>query len=263
MFLFISKLLPLFIYPLGLACLLMIVTLVLMWKRSRWAPIPVFLALIVLLLASNGWVANSLVQSLEWQNIPQKQLPVSDAIVVLGGGTKPAIAPRPGVDLGEEGDRVLYGAQLYREGKAPVVIVSGGRIEWRGGGPPESQDMAAILQIMGVPKSAILEDPDSLNTYENAVNVRQILDTQNIRRVLLVTSAMHMPRSLLIFRRQGIEVLPAPTDFLVTQQDIIEPNSTSQAFLLNLLPDSDRLHKTTKVLKEYIGTLIYRLRGWL
>jgi uncharacterized SAM-binding protein YcdF (DUF218 family) len=72
--------------------------------------------------------------------------------VVLGGATKPAFAPRPTVDLSEEGDRVLYGAQLYREGKAPLVIASGGRISWRGGGPSESADMAEILKTLGCPK---------------------------------------------------------------------------------------------------------------
>lgn len=263
MFLFLSKLLPLFLYPLGLACLLMVVALVMSWKRSRWGMLPIALGLIVLLLGSNSWVANGLVQSLEWQQLPAKELPTADAIVVLGGATKPAFPPRPTVDLSEQGDRVFYGAQLYREGKAPVVIASGGRIAWRGGGPSESADMAEILKTLGVPASAILQDPTSLNTYQNAVNVRQIIKTRGIRTILLVTSAMHMPRSLQIFRRQGIEAIPAPTDFLVTQQEIGEPNSSFQATLLSLLPDADRLDKTTRALKEYIGMVVYRLRGWI
>lgn len=263
MFIFLSKLLPLFLYPLGLACLLMVVALVMSWKRSRWGLLPIALALIVLLLGSNSWVANGLVQSLEWQQLPAKELPPADAIVVLGGATKPAFPPRPTVDLSEQGDRVFYGAQLYREGKAPVVIASGGRIAWRGGGPSESADMAEILKTLGVPASAILQDPTSLNTYQNAVNVRQIIKERGIRTILLVTSAMHMPRSLQIFRRQGIEAIPAPTDFLVTQQEIAEPNSSFQATLLSLLPDADRLDKTTRALKEYIGMVVYRLRGWI
>src|ERR687885_464669 len=200
MFLFLSKLLPLFLYPLGLACILMVVALVMWWRRSRWVPLPVAFALIVLLLASNSWVANGLVRSLEWQHLPPKELPTADAIVILGGATKSAFPPRPGVDLSEEGDRVLYGGQLYREGKAPVVIASGGRIDWRSGGPSESADMVQILKTLGVPSSAILQDPTSLNTHENAVNVRQIMKERGIRRVLLVTSAMHMPRSLRIFQ---------------------------------------------------------------
>ncbi len=263
MFLFLSKLLPLFLYPLGLACVLLIVALVMSWRRPRWVPVPVAVALIVLLLGSNTWVANGLVKSLEWQQIPAGKLPTADAIVVLGGATKSAFPPRPAVDLSEQGDRVFYGAQLYREGKAPVVIASGGRIFWRGGGPSESADMAEILKTLGVPTSAILQDPTSLNTYQNAVNVRQIMKERGIRRVLLVTSAMHMPRSLRIFQRLGIEAIPAPTDFLVTQRELDEPNGSTQATVLSLLPDADRLEMTTRALKEYMGSLVYRLRGWL
>lgn len=263
MFLYLSKLLPLFLYPLGLASLLMLVALVTLWKRPRWAAAAIAGALIVLFVGSNGWVSRSLVRSLESQNIPPGELPNAEAIVVLGGATKPAFRPRPSVDLSEEGDRVLYGAQLYQQKKAPLVVVSGGRISWYGSGPSESEDMATILSLLGVPTEAILQEPNSLNTYENAVNVRKILDARGIHRVLLVTSAMHMPRSLLIFKRQGIGAIPAPTDFLVTDNELREIQSTPQATLLNLLPDADRLYQFTRALKEYVGLVVYRLRGWL
>lgn len=263
MFLFLSKLIPLFFYPLGLVCILMIAALVLIWKRPKIAASTIFIALLIILFASNGWVSTWLVKSLEWQNLTLTEIAKAEAIVILGGATKSAFPPRPSVDLSEESDRVFYGAQLYREGKAPLVIASGGRIEWRGSGTPESQDMALILQTLGVPKSAILQDPSSLNTYENAVNVKQILKQQGINNILLVTSAMHMPRSLLIFKRQGIEAIPAPTDFQVTSGDTQELSNTGYAIALNLLPETGRLDKTTRALKEYIGIVVYRLKGWI
>lgn len=262
MTLYLSKLLPLFLYPLGLACLLMVVALITLWKRPRWAAGAIAGALIVLLVGSNGWVTRSLVRSLEWQNIPPA-IPNAEAIVVLGGATKPASPPRPGVDLNEEGDRLLYAAQLYRQQKAPLVIVAGGRIRWRGKGSPESADMANILVQMSVPAEAIIQEPDSLNTYENAVNVKKILDDNGIRQVLLVTSAMHMPRSLLIFKHQGIAAIPAPTDFSVTADDLRELRNSPQNIVLSLLPDSNRLENFTRAFKEYIGLVVYRLRGWL
>jgi uncharacterized SAM-binding protein YcdF (DUF218 family) len=264
MFLFLSKLLPIFIYPLGLSCLLLIATIVLFWKRPRWAAVTLCAALTILLLSSNGWVARGLVRSLEWQNLPLANIPNADAIVVLGGGIKSATSPRPWVDVSEAGDRILYGARLYKQGKAPFLVLSGGRIDWRGGGPPESGDMAQIAEAMGVPKSAILQDTTSLNTYQNAVNVRKLLDDQGIRRrILLVTSAIHTPRSLLIFQRQGFEVTPAPTDFIVSEQELQELTSSLPSILLNLLPDSNQLDHTTQALKEYVGLVIYRLLGWL
>lgn len=262
MFLYLSKLLPLFFYPLGLACVLIVVALVTLKKRPRWAATAMTLSLIVLLVGSSGLVSRSLVRSLEWQNIPSSELPKAEAIVVLGGGTKPAVPPRPFVDLSEEGDRVLYAAELYQQKKAPLIILSGGRIGWYGSGPPESADMAMILNQLGVPAKAIIQDPDSLNTFENAVNVQKILDSRGIRQILLVTSAMHMPRALSIFKRRGIAAIAAPTDFLVTNNELQEMQDGPQAKLLNLLPDADRLQQTTRALKEYVGIFVYRLRGW-
>jgi uncharacterized SAM-binding protein YcdF (DUF218 family) len=234
-----------------------------LWKRPRTAALAIALALMLLLITSNGWVSRLLVQSLEWQHLPLTEIPTAEAIVVLGGATKSALPPRPSVDLNEAGDRVIYAAQLYRQKKAPIIILSGGRIEWKGGGSSESADMATILTAIGIPKEAIVQEPNSLNTYQNAVNVKEILKSRGIRRVLLVTSAIHMPRSLLIFQHQGIDVIPTPTDFLVTRGDLQELTSTPKAALLNVLPDVDNLHLFTSALKEYVGILAYRLRGWL
>nr|MCU0536843.1 YdcF family protein [Hydrococcus sp. Prado102] len=261
MFLFLSKILPLFLYPLGLACLLLFIALIISWKQLSWSQLPIALALIVLLVSSNGWTQNFLVRSLEGQNIPI-ELPNADAIVLLGGATKSATKPRPMVDVSEQGDRVLYAAKLYLEKKAPIIIASGGRIDWNSAGQPEAADMAQLLEMMGVPKDAIVQEPDSLNTYQNAVNVKKILDEKGIQKILLVTSALHMPRSLLIFQRQKIEAIAAPTDFLVSEPEMEIPSSSLGAIVLNLLPDSGRLEITTKVIKEYIGTIIYRLKGW-
>ena len=128
----------------------------------------------------------------------------------------------------------------------------------RGGGSPEATDMADLLEFMGVPRSAIIEEPQALNTYENAFYVKDILAERGLERILLVTSAMHMPRALAIFQHQGINVIAAPTDFLVSQQEVIETGSSIQAILLSVLPDSDRIDKTTRAIKEYIGTIVYR-----
>lgn len=263
MFLYLSKLLPLFVFPLGLACVLMVVGLVTLWKRPRWAAAAISLALIVLLVASNSWAAYYLARSLEWQYLPTAQLPNADAIVVLGGSTRTPTYPRPSVEVNEAGDRVLYAALLYQQQKAPLIILSGGRIEWFGSVAAESTAMAAIMRQIGIPAAAIIEEPNSRNTYENAVNVRKILAERNIRQVLLVTSAMHMPRSLLIFKRQGIAAIPAPTDFLVSNYELQELQNTPQSRLLTSLPDADTLGLFTRALKEYIGLAVYRWRGWL
>lgn len=262
-FLFLSKLLPLFIYPLGLASILLLIALFFGLKRSRWTPLPIVLALIILLTASNPYLSDRALKSLEWQYFPPSDMPNADAIVVLGGATR-GIAP-PGImaDMNEHGDRLLYAAKLYQEGKAPLIVLSGGRIGWFGDQESEAADMAEILQIMGVPKEAMIEEPLSLNTYQNAVYTKKILEEKGIKQVILITSAFHMPRSVLIFRHQKINIIPAPTDFLVTEQNSQKYTYSLESKVISFLPDTGSLHRTTRAIKEYIGTVVYRLRGWL
>ena len=72
-----------------------------------------------------------------------------------------------------------------------------------------------------------------------------------------------MPRSVQLFEAQGFEVIPAPTDFVVTQSAEKDPGQSDwRAHLLNLLPSAANLALTTQVLKEYIGIFVYDLRGW-
>ena len=117
---------------------------------------------------------------------------------------------------------------------------------------------------MGVPDEALWLEPASRNTYENALGTQAILESRGIDRVILVTSAMHMPRAYGVFAGLGLDVVPAPTDFLVTQEDwayYTQPHVVIQLF--NLLPTAESLDATTRVLREYVGLVVYKLRGWL
>ncbi len=263
MFLFFSKLLPLFIYPLGLTSVLLLAGLVIGWKRPYLALFPMGIGLFLIIFASNAWVSSLVVQSLEWRQISSEELPKADAIILLGGSTRVPTPPRQTVEITEAGDRVLYAAYLYKAGKAPVIIATGGRITWLQNAPPEADSMKNLLVEIGVPESAIIEETQALNTYQNALYTKEILQQRGIEKSLLVTSASHMTRSLLVFQKQGLNVIPAPTDFLVTELDWKQLNSTPQAILLNSLPDAGRLQQTTQALKEYLGMLVYWLKGWI
>jgi uncharacterized SAM-binding protein YcdF (DUF218 family) len=263
MFLFLSKLIPLFFYPMGAACLLLVIALGLWWIKPKLTPAFISAALIILFLSGNTWVSNWLAQSLEWQNIPKGELPTADAIVVLGGGIRSKAYPRPDVDFLEAGDRVWYGATLYRAGKAPKIIVSGGRIAWKGGGSPESEDLTKLLVRMGVPKVDIIPEGDSMNTRDNGVYVQKILKANNFKTILLVTSAMHMPRSMAIFKHLGINAIAAPTDYRVSQLELDEPNLQTESVILSLIPNEERLLVTTAAIREYIGMWVYKVKDWL
>ncbi|NPV55988.1 MAG: YdcF family protein [Anaerolineae bacterium] len=264
MFFFLSKFLPLFVYPPGLTCLLLALAMVLR-ERARWRNLLIAAAFLVIFVTGNRYVAWSLVHSLESQTPTVTEIPQADVIVVLGGGTEAAGVPRPGVEVNGAGDRVLHAARLYQQGAAPHLLLSGGNIEWQGTQATNpALEMADLLALTGVPPEALWLEQESLNTYENAVYSARLLEARNIDTIILVTSAWHMPRAQALFEKQGLTVIPAPADFVVTDaawQDAMQPSVES--LLINLMPSASNINLTTLSLKEYLGMLIYRLRGWI
>jgi uncharacterized SAM-binding protein YcdF (DUF218 family) len=132
-----------------------------------------------------------------------------------------------------------------------------------GSGPTDAESMANVLTGIGIPREDLILEATSRNTRENALETWSILTPQGIERIVLVTSASHMPRAESVFRKAGFEVIPAPTDFQVTQRGwayYTRPHLVIQ--LYNLIPSSFYLERTTRALKEYVGLIVYGLRGW-
>jgi uncharacterized SAM-binding protein YcdF (DUF218 family) len=261
-----SKLLPPLIYPTGLACVLLTLAL-LSRHRARISASLTLAALLVVGLGANRLVSMTLLRALEWRSAPLSDaaLPTAEAIVVLGGGMRQQLEPRPWHEVGEAGDRVLYAARLYQAGVAPVVIVSGGQGSLENPGlVPEASAMTDMLVALGIPRQAIIVESVSRNTYENALESARLLSAHGWTRVVLVTSAMHMPRACAVFARQGLSVIPAPTDYLLTYSDwefYTRPDPVTM--LMNLLPKAEYMEITEKAVKEIVGIAVYRLRGWL
>jgi uncharacterized SAM-binding protein YcdF (DUF218 family) len=263
MFLFLSKLLPIFISPLGLAIILLVAALLLR-RATRWARVCLLASLGILLIASNAWIPAMLTRFLEWQYLPLESYPKTEVIVVLGGSTSSAQYPRQIVEISGGGNRLLYAAHLYQQGVAPHLLLTGGTIDWMSENDPLAQDMAKILGMLGIPEEALWIESESRNTYENALFSQKVLAEKGIERIILVTSAMHMPRAVALFEKQGFDVIPAPADYNITQvgwDRLWDRNLTTQLF--NLLPSVANLNSTTSALKEYIGIVVYSLRGWL
>jgi uncharacterized SAM-binding protein YcdF (DUF218 family) len=223
------------------------------------------MALVVLWIGGIEPVSVALVRSLEWQYFPPEVLPSAEMIIVLGGGTASPDYPRGFVELGAAADRVLYAGWLYHQGAASKVLLTGGYIPWMGdleGSPAEN--MSVILGLLGVPQEALLLETESMNTYENALFSKEILDREGVNRIILVTSAQHMPRSVAIFKKLNVEIFPAPVDYTVTEMDwerLWEPRLTTQIF--NFLPTVGNLSATTNAIKEYLGMMVYKWKGWI
>lgn len=257
MFLVLSKIIPVFVYPLGLSLLLLGIAAALR-RRAGWTRALCFSAFLLLLLFSSGTVSQLLMRSLEDQcpQPPAESIPQADAIVVLGGGTSrgPA-APGQAPQLSVASDRLLYAARLFREGKAPLILFSGGVAPLVADRPQgsEAESAATLLQEWAVPGQAILLENKSRNTRENALFSRQILQSRGVSHILLVTSAFHMPRASAVFRKLGFQVIPAPANFQTAED---------QGLLLRILPSAESLAGSELALKEWLGLLVYRLRGW-
>ncbi len=264
MFVYLSKLLPLLVYPLGLACILLIIGFAFKYRHGVQRGLMIT-AVILLWLSSNRWVSYALARTLEWKNLPPEGTPQAEVMVVLGGGTESDASPRPMTEINSAGDRVLYAAKLYKDGAAPNILLSGGNLGFSTNqDTAPAREMEELLELTGVSQEALWLQTESQNTYEDALYSSRILRENGIEEIILVTSAMHMPRAKALFEEQGISVIPAPVDFTVTEQgweNLFKPNW--QEALIYLLPNESSLGLTTNVIKEYIGTFIYGLRDWL
>ncbi len=264
MFIFLSKFIPTLVYPIGLIFLGILLALIVRNRKRLQTAVLIFLVLLIL-VAGNRWVSYALARSLEWRYLPLQPVPQADVIVVLGGATESQQYPRPTVEINSAGDRVLYAAELYKQGKAPVLLLSGGNISWYNSRTTTpAYEMARLLELTGVPGDALWMQPESQNTREDALFCSRILKEKGVRRVLLVTSAQHMPRSVALFKHEGIDVIPAPVDYTITQtgwDGLFSPDL--ETLLVNLMPNVTSLSLNSSILKEYLGMWVYHLRGWL
>ena len=256
MFLFLSKTLPLFAFPPGLTVVLACAAALVYRRRRRLAAWLLCLGVGSLYVFSTGALANELMGNLEARYPPlaMDQVPSADAIVVLGGFLSPAGGSRNFPDLLDAVDRLWVAAKLLRAGKAPIILVSGGNSPYGAKRVSEAASAKEVLKDWGVPAEAIVIEEGSRNTRENATMSKLVLDARGAKRVLLVTSAFHMPRAAAIFRQAGIQFTPVPTDFQ-TGRERVDP-------LFRFLPEAQHLARSQMAVKEWMGLLIYRLRGW-
>lgn len=223
-------------------------TLCLCLRRNRSGAGLLAAAFLWLWLCCTPAFALWLQRGLESQYPPQPAASYAraDAIVVLGGGVVPGSKINWRADEADvRTTRTGFGLQLYQDGRAPIILLSGG--------DGEAEQMAEALRQQGVPASALRTEQVSMTTHENALYSTTILKRENRHRVLLVTSAMHMPRAAASFRQQGLSVIPAPA---------LNPTLHPQEMPRRWWPARTALTQSKHCLREYLGLWGYRLRGW-
>jgi uncharacterized SAM-binding protein YcdF (DUF218 family) len=249
--LFASLIIPL---NLCLACLALGLLAALLRRRKTAVTLAVFGAawLFAWTLPLTSLLAGGYLENL-YPHPPPADLPTADAIVVLGGNTANARANWfEAYDRDTATTRVDTAAKLYAAGRAPKVLLSGGALE---GDVSEARGMAHAIKQMGVPEDALILENDSRSTYENAALTEDQLKAHAIRKVLLVTSALHMPRAVAAFHKQDVEVIPAS----VPPQIVVPPDGS----LTLWLPNQRALDASRSIIKEYAALFLYWVRGWV
>lgn len=249
----LNKLLPIFFSPIVLVCLAIVVGAVL--RQRRWS-----IAAAVLLLVSSlpivadrlfAWSQSAVIDRSS-AGAPQSALPSAEAIVVSGGAMTYV---RPdGVPIAEWGgavDRLFGGIALAQEGRAPRLIFSGGSWIGQEGLPSEGAIARQFAIGAGVPADRVEVSPQVLNTQQEAEVIRPMF-TSVRPRIVLVTSAFHMPRAVVTFESAGFEVIAHPVDFRAPVRRTV---------LTDWLPKPEALEKTDIVIRELIGRAFYRARA--
>ncbi|MGV7976405.1 MAG: YdcF family protein [Anaerolineaceae bacterium] len=259
---YLSKVLPQFVLPVGLTAILLFLTLFLIKKKPKTAFWLVLISLLLVSAAGNAYFSAFLTRSLEWRYMPPTGEVKADAIVLLGGGTEAPDTPRQMVEINSAGDRVLYAAQLYKAGAAPLIILSGGNMSYsQARSTTPAQEMQAMLVGLGVPQEALVLQSQSQNTAEDAYFTSAILAEKQIRTVILVTSAAHMERALMMFASPEISIIPAPTDYNVTQRSWENLMRWDwKTILTHVMPDGGNIARTNLILHEYLGIFFYRVK---
>lgn len=244
----LTRLATLAFMPLSVAFgLALLAVLAIFRGQRRWALTSLVLAMLLLLPLSLPVVASALLESLEGQYPPTDpaRCERADAIVVLGGAVRPRLQGDPFARLHRGSDRVAVAAALYRARCAPLVFVAaGGKGTW----PviePEALAIRSLLVRLGVPETAIAHEQASRNTGQNAAEAWRSLSAQEIDKILLVTSAWHLPRAVAEFEAVGFSVLPFGSDYRGFLQ--------SDVTLMNWWPDAEALLNSQRAVKEYLG----------
>ncbi len=211
--------------------------------RSPWAAIRLFILWLVLVgslvvlfalyTPLDQWLAGPLTRD----EIPQS----ADVIIVLGGGVVKEINFLP---FGPQ-ERIQKGIELYREGYADHVIMTGGVV--KGETYTESQYMRDYAELLGLPSDVIIEESQARDTYENALYSLQIMEEQDWHTALVVTSYFHTRRACNVFAKQDANITCIAA-------------YPSEAFQHNPFRNYIEFRS---IIRDYLATVYYGIKGYL
>lgn len=247
--LFLHRALPFFVLPSGAALLLLAAAL-------RWrGRVLTASALVILWGFGTPVIADAIMRSLE-DRYPYRaadHCPLADAVFPLGGGI---LGPRDraGMDIQWHNSAERFGRalELFALHRAPILVLSRGLPEGTGD-LAEGERLKEIALSRGVPAQSIILTGRTINTAMEADALCDIAARMHWKRVLLVTSAFHMPRAMRLFRGCQAEIVPVPVDYQTSHSAALAHNRGLDRYL----PQAEALSQSERALREYVGLLFY------
>ena len=236
---YLHRILPIFGLPFGAALSLLVAGLLLRRRGLIWTGVAILWA------GSLPGVSAPLIRATElWaERIPAADAQKADAIVVLSAGR--VVAPGPaGTSEWEDANRFYGGVELFQAGKAPLLVFTDDA--------REGHVLAGYAVGQGVPADRIITTGPVSVTADEARAVAALLRGRQttMPRVLLVTSAFHMPRAEQLFEQAGLAVTPFPVNFMI--------DARHRLTVLDFLPNISALGQTQTAFREMYGRLFYR-----
>lgn len=239
-----------FLLPPGIFIVILIVSGFYFLRKSWQAGVLCIFVGVALWLLSTGPVSDALMRALEsGLEIPAN--PKGDVIILLGGGAYDRVKDLTGVGAPSEDtlERIVTVVRLQKRLHIPVIVSGGATFTWR---KAEAEVDRRFLTDLGVPGDEVIIDDRSRDTFENAKYVKAICEKRHFKDPLLVTSAYHMKRSLMMFRMFNMKVTPVPAEFMTWKREYKWPD---------YLPGD--LWASRTACREYIGILYYKTAGRL
>jgi uncharacterized SAM-binding protein YcdF (DUF218 family) len=244
-----NKLLPMLVLPLGVVMLLLLYGVL---RVRRW---PAVVALALLYVCGMPITGSLLTRWLEsrYQPVALSQVGKADAIVALSGIFGPVSAPGYLPNVGESGERLEAGIVLWQQKAADWLVFTGGRVPWNQHAEVEGERSKRVAVARGIPVAQIVVTGEAGNTLEESLAVANLVRQREWKRIVLVTTAWHMPRAARLFRKAGVDIVPFPVDYQS------EPNTPWS--LLDFLPRAEGLGRTEGMLREWYGIAFYAVSG--
>jgi uncharacterized SAM-binding protein YcdF (DUF218 family) len=247
MFFILSKIIDFFLQPLCWIFILLGVA-----YFSKYTKRFILITVAALVLFSNGWFVNQCYLAYE---SPQVKLNHNyQWCIILGGGMMRA---GEGYRTGEMADRFIQPLLLYKKGIVKKLFITGGNVNIKGLKIDETQESKKVKEVliaMGVNEKDIYLEEKARNTHENAVYTKQMLKPFLKERMVLVTSAVHMPRAKACYVKEGFLIDMYPAD--------IKKKDTPSGILDLVIPQERNLSKFAELIREMTGYIIYSIVGF-